>query len=176
MSKKGNSSLIAIVVIIVIAAVVAGYYFLTNASQPESDLPTPSAAMNDTIKEEDKMERDDSMAEETTMQTTGAKYVMYDKAGYEQIKDQRHVLFFYANWCPTCKPADKEFQAKTSQIPNDITLVRVNYNDSQTDSDEEALADEYGITYQHTFVLLENGQVVKKWNGGGLSELLTQIR
>ncbi len=54
-------------------------------------------------------------------------------------------------------------------------IVRVNYNDTETDANEEALADEHGITYQHTFVLIENGQQVKKWNGGGLAKLLSEI-
>lgn len=175
--KKGNSPLVIIVIVFVIAIGAAVLYFARGSSTPSSDLPTPHAVMqDDSMGDMEMVERDDSMAEESEMPEAGAKYVQYSKAGYEQIKDQRHVLFFYANWCPICKPADAEFQAKMSQIPDDIILVRVNYNDTQTDADEQALADKYGITYQHTFVLLENGQVAKKWNGGGIDELLAQVR
>jgi hypothetical protein len=57
-----------------------------------------------------------------------------------------------------------------------VTIIRVNYNDSDTDPAEEALADEYGVTYQHTFVQIdENGNEVAKWNGGEIEELLERI-
>ena len=100
---------------------------------------------------------------------------MYDKAGYESIKNQKYVLYFYANWCPTCRPVDAELQSRSSEIPEDIVVVRVNYNDSDTDTDEEALAKEHNITYQHTFVILENGEEVTRWNGGGLAELISRV-
>ena len=145
------------------AIAVGAFYFLNNNSQTESiSLPTsPVATLG---------------ASPTTKDETPARYVQYTKEGYEAVKNQRHVLYFYANWCPTCRPADAEFQSRMGEIPEGIVVIRVNYNDSDTDADEEALASQYNITYQHTFVLLENGEVIKRWNGGGLSELLSQLR
>lgn len=89
----------------------------------------------------------------------------------------RRVLFFYANWCPTCKAADQEFTTQTTQIPQDVVLTRVNYNDTDTDQTEKELAKQYGITYQHTFVQLdESGNAVAKWNGGGIELLLENLK
>lgn len=167
MNRQGNSPLVIVVIVLVLAVAGAGFYLLQGNSTTESDLPTPSSAMQD-----DKMMDDNAMEEDAIMES-GAKYVQYQKAGYEQIADSRHVLFFYANWCPTCRPVDTELQAEMDNLP--LTVVRVNYNDSATDTDEEALADELGITYQHTFVLMENGEVVTRWNGGGLGEILSRI-
>ena len=92
-------------------------------------------------------------------------------------KDSRRVLFFFANWCPTCKIADESLKENADRIPKDVEIIKVNYNDSDTDNSEEELARKYGITYQHTFVQIdENGNEVTKWNGGGIDELLSNIK
>ena len=163
--KRGNSPLIIVVVVFVIAIVAGAFYFLNN-SQDGADTPLPT--LGQTQGNAPTNTNGEEMAE-------GSRYVMYDKAGYGAIEDSKHVLYFYANWCPTCRPVDAELQSKSAQIPEDIVVVRVNYNDSDTDADEEALASEHGITYQHTFVLMENGQEVTRWNGGGLSEIISRI-
>lgn len=36
-----------------------------------------------------------------------------------------------------------------------VQAFRVNFNDTDTDADEKALAGAFGITYQHTFVLID---------------------
>jgi len=55
-------------------------------------------------------------------------------------------------------------------------LIRVNYNDTETDGEEKALAAKYKVTYQHTFVEINSdGEIVQKWNGGGMSEFLSRI-
>jgi hypothetical protein len=56
-------------------------------------------------------------------------------------------------------------------------VIRVNYNDPDTDATEKELAKKYGITYQHTFVQIDStDQVVTKWNGGRLKELLSNLK
>ncbi|KXK10180.1 MAG: hypothetical protein UZ22_OP11002000912 [Microgenomates bacterium OLB23] len=56
-------------------------------------------------------------------------------------------------------------------------VIRVNYNDPQTDDEEKALAKQYGVGYQHTFVQIDQqGNEVTKWNGGSLKELLSSIK
>ena len=53
----------------------------------------------------------------------------------------------------------------------------MNYNDTDTDSDEKALCQGIRITYQHTFVQIDgDGAVVTKWNGGKMLELLNNIK
>lgn len=57
-----------------------------------------------------------------------------------------------------------------------MVIFRVNYNDPETDDQEKELAKKYEITYQHTFVQVdEGGNVITKWNGGGLTELLENL-
>lgn len=104
------------------------------------------------------------------------RYAPYTAQLLADSVNDRRVLFFYANWCPTCIPADKSFSEGISQIPEDVTLIRVNYNDTETDQEEKDLAKKYGVTYQHTFVQIDSdGNAVKKWNGGKIEELLNNL-
>ena len=106
-----------------------------------------------------------------------SRYIEYTPGILVQTGERKQVLFFYANWCPTCVPADENFRANVNRIPEDVVLIRVNYKDTDTDEQETGLAQHYGITYQHTFVQLDKeGNVVKKWNGGQIDELLASIQ
>lgn len=139
-------------------------------------------AQSDSMVNDSMMKKDEAMMpkEETSMEPADAmdsRYVTYSKSALDSASNNRRVLFFYASWCPTCKPADASFSQNTSMIPSDVTLIRVNYNDPETDQEEKDLAKKYGITYQHTFVQIDNsGKEVTKWNGGQVDELLTNIK
>ncbi len=117
--------------------------------------------------------------DESTMEKkeNTSRYIEYSKAALDNAAANRRVLFFYANWCPICKPADVDFKENSSKIPTDVTVIRVNYNDTDTDQEEKDLAKKYGITYQHTFVQIDaQGKEVTKWNGGKTMELLAKIK
>ena len=97
---------------------------------------------------------------------TTSRYIDFNKADYENaLKENKKILlYFYANWCPLCKKEQPETFAAFDEL-NDPNLVgfRVNYKDSDTDADEEALAKEFGIAYQHTKVILKDGKQVAKY-------------
>lgn len=106
-----------------------------------------------------------------------SRYVEYSNIVLENTSSTRRILFFYASWCPTCRPTDANLKANEDKIPEDVTVIRVNYNDPETDQGEKDLAKKYGITYQHTFVQIDSsGQEIVKWNGGQLTELLANIK
>lgn len=110
----------------------------------------------------------------TTMVT---RYFPYEKNTFDTANGTKKVLFFYANWCPTCKPADSDFTQQMLQIPEDIVLIRVNYNDAETEIAEKELADRYQVTYQHTFVQIdETGKEITRWTGGKMTELLSNVK
>lgn len=106
-----------------------------------------------------------------------SRYVVYSKKSFDDASSTRRVLFFYASWCPICKPTDASFTQNAKKIPEDVTVIRVNYNDPETDQEEKDLAKKYGITYQHTFVQIDRaGKEVATWNGGQIDELLSNIK
>jgi thiol-disulfide isomerase/thioredoxin len=111
------------------------------------------------------------------MADASSRYVPFSGGVLTANSGKRIVLFFYANWCPTCKPADADFTKNSAMIPDDVELIRVNYNDPDTDSAEKELTKKYGVTYQHTFVQIDaTGKVVTKWNGGQTKELLANLK
>ncbi len=74
-------------------------------------------------------------------------------------ENKKVILFFKANWCPTCQGADKNILS--SKIPSDIAILKVDYDTSFE------LKKKYGVTVQHTFVQVDkNGNMIKKWIGG----------
>jgi len=98
--------------------------------------------------------------------TESTKYLDFNKVDYEKaLKEKKKILlYFYANWCPTCRIEQPKTFAAFNEL-NDPNLIgfRVNYRDSDTDAGEEALAKEFGVSYQHTKVLLVDGKREGKW-------------
>lgn len=85
-------------------------------------------------------------------------------AQYEGNKDMYAegdvVLFFAADWCPTCQEATKNLEAEPGAIPAGLAIVRVDYDNS------DDLKKKYGVTTQHTFVQVDgDGNEVAKWTG-----------
>lgn len=161
-------------ILVVILLSVGGIYV---ASQQETRTADDQIMVSGTpaMEKDDSMMKDEGASGDQMIAT--AAYTPYERGILEKTSSYKRVLFFYANWCPTCKPADASFQANEGKIPDGVRLIRVNYNDTDTDDEEKKLADTYGVTYQHTFIQIDaDGKVVTKWNGGQIDELLSRIK
>lgn len=89
----------------------------------------------------------------------------------EQKAGNKIVLFFHATWCPECRAADAAFKAHPEKIPAGVTVLKTDY-DSNT-----ALKKKYVVTYQHTFVQIDNnGNLVTKWISGDIAALKKNIK
>ena len=152
------------IIILIISGLGIGIFTLSQINKPK--LPSTTQNVETAVRDEQPVEH-----------LGNSRYVEYSKEVLDRTAGGKRVLYFYANWCPTCRPADANFKANIDKIPEDLTLIRVNYNDTETDQEEEELAAKYGITYQHTFVQIDgNGEVITKWNGGQIEELLARIK
>jgi len=68
------------------------------------------------------------------------------------------VLFFHADWCPDCRATEESLV--TEGVPDGLTVVKVDFDDSTE------LRRRYGVTVQHTFVLVEpTGDAGLRWTG-----------
>lgn len=154
-------------------------YFIIN---PESNSEIDSSQSEPTVSQDSQMlmdGTDDDVSQETQIGeelSSNGRYLVYSEESFEEAKDDRRILYFYANWCPTCIPVNQEFISDADQIPEDVVVFRVNYNDDETEQFEEELAEQYGVTYQHTFVQVdESGERINIWTSGGIRELLENI-
>lgn len=96
---------------------------------------------------------------------TTTPYLAFAREDYERALEQDKVILlnFYAAWCPICRNEQKEaFEAFDTLNHDTVVGFRVNYKDSDTDDAEKDLAKEYGITYQHTKVIIKDGERVLK--------------
>lgn len=167
------------IIIVTTIAIAAGAFVYTSTQKPKSS--DSMMKIDETTMQQNRVEPKNNdvtgLEEEKMVASETSGYLVYSKTNLDNAKNTRRVLFFYANWCPTCRPADANFSENESKIPTGTTLIRVNYNDTETDQDEKDLANKYGVTYQHTFVQIdENDNVVTKWNGGQIGELLQRIK
>ncbi len=126
---------------------------------------------NGTTEETLEMETKTEISTEDTMEQEMGPFITYkdmDQA-MELAGTKPTVLFFKADWCPSCTSAAKKFEENSDQL-KDINLVVVDYDHSGK------LQAKYGVTYQHTFVQISpGGDALVKWNGGATTELLSKI-
>jgi len=89
----------------------------------------------------------------------------------EQYEGNNIVLFFKADWCPSCRALDSNVKSNLDDVPEDLVLLSLNY-DTETE-----LKKKYGVTTQHTLVQIDSeGNMIKKWSGGNrLEDVLNQI-
>ncbi|MFT5180001.1 MAG: thiol:disulfide interchange protein [Candidatus Paceibacteria bacterium] len=84
----------------------------------------------------------------------------------------RVLLFFYANWCPTCRIHEKDILKNIGILPKDLTILKLNY-DTETE-----LKQKYSVRFQHSFVQVDNeGNEVAKWIGGStVDDVITRLK
>ena len=190
-SQKGFMMPI-IIAIAAVVLVLGGVVFYANRSETTDDKMAQEKAMmeqkekdammakeNDAMMQKDgetMMEKKDEGAMmdkgETMMKYSGtvlagksAPLLDFTKVDYNSAlnSDKLLVLYFYANWCPTCKAEFPVMQGAFNELTtSEVIGFRVNYNDDQTDTDEKNLAREFGVAYQHTKVFVKNGQRILK--------------
>jgi len=108
--------------------------------------------------------------------------ILHDRINYKDYSEQnllssektgRTLLFFAATtWCSNCIALDKEIKAHLNELPKDVTILKVDY-----DNDKKMKA-KYGVTVQTTLVLLDsNGREIKRWIGTSFfDDLLSNLK
>lgn len=82
--------------------------------------------------------------------------------------DSTNVLFFHADWCPTCRGLENNLNANLSDIPANVNILKLDY-DTETE-----LKKKYGVIRQHTLIVVDaDGNEIKKLTG--LTNTLDQV-
>jgi thiol-disulfide isomerase/thioredoxin len=99
-------------------------------------------------------------------------YDAYTPEKLKLAKDHKVILFFKADWCPSCRTADETLNTEFAAIPKNIAILKVSYDT------ELELRKRYGVTIQHTFVQVdEQGDLITKWLGGiSIGEILEKLK
>jgi len=165
-----KNTVIAFVLGIVI--LIGGFLFLQNQSgkQQKSD-QSGMVEEKQEVTGSDKATQNQSGYVGNVIAGEISPYLDFKKQDYEKaIRDGKIVfLNFYANWCPICRAEAPDINEGFNSLTTDkIVGFRVNYNDSETDEDEKILAKQFGVTYQHTKVILRDGKqvlkVIEQWD------------
>lgn len=173
MNKKSVIILAAIIVLAVGGGALAYAALRDNSDETNSMAMQDDAMMKDDSKTTDTMAKDDAMMKDDAAMAKQGSYITLadyskDPAAYT---DDTKVYYFHASWCPSCKAIDEEINADAAKIPAGVVLI-------QTDFDTETkLRQKYGVTYQHTFVQVDNnGNKIAKWSATNLDDVVAGIQ
>ncbi len=175
--------IIGIIALIVIAGGV-GIYTSNTASKEQAAMEQEKRMADEKAlaEKEAMMKKDegttmdkkvDTMVKDESAMMKAGTYESYDASKIAIASATHHVvLFFRASWCPTCRAIDGDIKAHLKDIPESLTILDVNYDNSAE------LKKKYGVTYQHTFVQVDaQGNLIKKWSGSPtLSALVAEVK
>jgi thiol-disulfide isomerase/thioredoxin len=161
--------------IILVIIILLGGVYLAFSHQKEKVMVKEDTSIQKVIDQKSMQESgaNNTLKKESESMVSSGTYEAYAP---EKItlasSDHSVVLFFRASWCPSCRSLDADIKANLSKIPNNVTILDVNY-DSYS-----ALKQKYAVTYQHTLVQVDkDGNMIKKWSGSStLSSLLSEIK
>jgi len=101
-----------------------------------------------------------------------ANYLDYSEQNFAQAKKHDNTLLFFAatTWCSNCRAIEEEIIKRNSEIPRDLTILKVDYDQ------DRIMKTKYGVTMQSTLILLDkDGKEIKRWIGTDFDDLLMNI-
>lgn len=139
-----------------------------ETSSPAVTQPAMDDEMEDSEMEE---EDEDSEEVENDASAQAGSYEEYSESKLTMAESGDVVLFFKADWCPSCRTLDSDINESLDDIPAGVTILDTDY-DEYTD-----LKKKYGVTTQHTFVQVDaDGNEIAQWSGGStLEDVLENI-
>lgn len=94
-----------------------------------------------------------SMPADDNMEAFSASYSDYQA---DEATGQKHILFFHADWCPTCVKWEKNLKENMATLGDDVVIYKTDYDTS------DDLKAQYEITKQSTAVFVNADGTVSK--------------
>lgn len=106
------------------------------------------------MSEEDNNEEQEAMEEESDESEEADRETAYSAAVYTDnqavlAESGPKVIYFHADWCPTCRALEERVNKTLSEFPDGTKIVKVNYDT------EKELKKQYGIKVQTSLVILD---------------------
>lgn len=100
------------------------------------------------------------------------KYITYTQSHNDSIIGKSPtVLFFHADWCPTCRTIESNINDELASFPAGTQILKVNFDK------ETKLKQDYEVFVQSTLIVLDSaGNVVKKLAAPSNKELIAAIK
>ena len=118
----------------------------TESLRPANEQPTSGQPMNQP-----------STIDQSKMESV---YSDYSSAKFQAARNAGKIIFleFASETCPICQAQEPQIKMAFAELNNPkIVGFKVNYDTEKT------MNQQYGVTYQHTHIILdENGNVLKK--------------
>lgn len=176
---------IVIAVVIIVTAITLGFIFLSNNQKTTTpvQIPKPDPYAESTTSAQTPIESGQTTPgyQGKVLAGKSAPFLEFNKADYDKAlaEDKTILLDFYANWCPICRAEAPAIHEGFNSLTSDKVIgFRVNYKDSDTDKDEEALAKDFKVPYQHTKVILKEGKEMSRsldsWDKTAFDEAITK--
>lgn len=160
MQNKQNGFSGIIIAIIVAVILIGAVVYYSGANKSEENVSVQNTkSQSETVTP-------------TNNLTSVGSYEEYAPSKLARAENGKVVLFFRALWCPTCVGLDNDIKAHLKDIPKDVTVLYVDYDNSS------ALKQKYLVTIQHTLVQVDkDGNLIKKWRGSPtLDSLVAEIQ
>lgn len=120
---------------------------LADAMNSSGEVPVKS---DDTKPESDETPKKDIIPTDTPKNIAeGGVYLPYTSTAVAQAKGNV-VLYFHANWNPTCININKDIEKNLKNIPKNLTILKVNFDEATE------LKELYDVSEQYTFVQVNN--------------------
>lgn len=145
-----------IIITISIIIITIGFYFIKN-----------------NIDNQQKTNQNPNQTTQSELPVDLSNYINYSEVNLKNSEKKGKTILFFAatTWCQSCYELEKEILSRQTEIPRNITILKVDFDNNKT------MDQKWGITTQHTLVFLDqNGQEIKRWIGGGIDTLLQQIK
>jgi thiol-disulfide isomerase/thioredoxin len=98
--------------------------------------------------------------EDEAMMTKAGIFTTYAPDALTKTEGHKNVIFFSAPWCPSCQATNKDIQANLDKIDPKLHILSADYDTSTQ------LKQKYGVTMQHTFVVVDGaGNLISKTSG-----------
>lgn len=158
------------------ALILGGCTSLSEEENNDTHMPSPETMENSTENSMDNSMGNNHSTQKNTEEsiTAAGKMIEYTAENLSNAidNDETVILAFSASWCPSCQAIEKDILKNLSNIPENVTLIKADYDT------EKDLIKKYSIKGQHTFVQLDSNQnAVKTWRGSPtLKALIAEIQ